>query len=360
MSAPSRVIVRGVFNEPTLASANNGKANWDRGSTSPLDQKGTTGWLARLYGGVQTGDDWARVNIPVNELRIPEFKAAQWTYDLTNAEVYGINMVIWAHDPDDPGNRIEVTQAPSHADLAKAAGWNKHILDITATQFFFFGENTTGTDLTAGTQYTWEQFQADVLFNKWTIYRITLEYGWYSTGTFEDAWVADIKLNGVVIPLGPSTGTHRKTVLTTKTIVGGANSAEDVISESVDPGTDWDFDFGGTGYITKAIISLATTAKAFRSVLDLYSFPPTCNLKDNVASDGPNAADLPNYIGSIEFMAMSDHGGQSIAVVTPSTVGKAPLEFDSPKLYGVLTDLDGGTWGNVLLSIFLTAEMEDN
>ncbi|KKN74862.1 hypothetical protein LCGC14_0386110 [marine sediment metagenome] len=206
MSVPSRVILRGVFSEPTLFSTLNSDAVWSRGSLSPYFQKSTTGWLANLYGGVQTGDDFASIPIEVNELRIPDFKAAQWTYNLTNAEVYGINMVIWAHDPNDPSKRIEITQAPSHADLAKAAGWNKHILDTSVTQFFFYGENTTGTDLTAGTQYTWDQFQADVLFSNWTIYRISLEYGWYSTGTFEDAWVADIKLNGQVIPLKPDSG----------------------------------------------------------------------------------------------------------------------------------------------------------
>ncbi len=30
--------------------------------------------------------------------------------------------------------------------------------------------------------------------------------GWYSTGTFDDVWVADVKLNGQVIPLMPREG----------------------------------------------------------------------------------------------------------------------------------------------------------
>ena len=206
MSVPTRVILRGMFSEPTLFSTLNSDAVWSRGAISPLFQKSTTGWLANLYGGVQSGDDFASVMVEVNELDIPEFKSAQWTYDLTNAEVYGVNMVIWVHDPNDPSKRAEITQAPSHADLAKAAGWNKHILNTATTQFFFFGENTSASALTAGTQYTWAQFQTDVMFKTWTIYRISFEYGWYSTGTFEDAWVADIKLNGVVIPLKPDSG----------------------------------------------------------------------------------------------------------------------------------------------------------
>ena len=60
------------YGEPTLESGNDGCAVWSRGSVSPLDQKSSTSWLANLYGGVQTGSDWARVNIPVNEKLVPE------------------------------------------------------------------------------------------------------------------------------------------------------------------------------------------------------------------------------------------------------------------------------------------------
>ncbi len=210
MTVPSRVILRGMFSEPTVFSTLNSDTVWSRGAMSPLFQKSTTGWLANLYGGVQSGDDFASVPVEVDELRIPDFAdkadTTQWTYYLTNAEVYGINMVIWAHDPNDPSKRVEITQAPSHADLAKASGWNKHILNKATTQFFYYGENVSGSGLTAGTQYTWTQFQEDVVFVGWTIYRISFEYGWYSTGTFEDAWVADIKLNGAIIPLKPDRG----------------------------------------------------------------------------------------------------------------------------------------------------------
>lgn len=195
-----------MFGEASLASALNADACWVRGVISPLDQKSSTGWLANLFGGVQTGDDWARVNIPVGELLLPNFNAAQWTWNQANAEVYGCNMVIWMHDPKDEDKRAEITQAPSGATLANAAGWNSHILNKATVQFFFIGENTDGTDLTANTQYTWTKFQNDVLFKHWTIYKITFEWGWYSTGTFEDMWVADIKLNGLVIRMRPDSG----------------------------------------------------------------------------------------------------------------------------------------------------------
>ncbi|MCH8287107.1 hypothetical protein IIB79_11375, partial [candidate division KSB1 bacterium] len=46
---------------------------------------------------------------------MPDFKSALWTYHMTNAEVYGVNMVIWLHNPDDNDKRVEVTHASSGA-----------------------------------------------------------------------------------------------------------------------------------------------------------------------------------------------------------------------------------------------------
>jgi len=203
MSVPTRRILDPIFGNPTLAAANNGKAHWVRGETSPLDQKSPTGWLACLYGGVQTGDDWARVNIPASEVRVTEFNAAQWSYYMTNTETMGVNIVIWVHDTNDFDKRAEITQLGGHGDLPKAGGWNAFKFTSATEGMFFFGENTTGTGLTAGTQYSWAAFQADALFEKWTIYRITLEYGWEAAGTFEEAYVADVKLNGIPIFLKP-------------------------------------------------------------------------------------------------------------------------------------------------------------
>ena len=197
-----------LFGAPVLRYQNNGMAGWCKENSVSQWQKGS-GWTANLYGGTQTGDDWAAAFIPVNELHTPDFNSALWTYYMTNAEVYGVNMVIWLHDPNNNDNRVEVTQAPSHADLAKASGWNAHELDTSVAQFFYYGENVSGSGLTSGStyQYTWAQYQTDDLFRGWTIYRISLERGWYSgDAVFEDAWVADIKLNGQVIRLQPDSG----------------------------------------------------------------------------------------------------------------------------------------------------------
>ena len=100
MAVPTTRTLEPIYGEASLASANNASANWARGEISPLDQKSNTGWLACLYGGIQTGDDWARVNIPIFEQRVPDFNTAQWSYYLTNTETMGVNIVIWVHDPE--------------------------------------------------------------------------------------------------------------------------------------------------------------------------------------------------------------------------------------------------------------------
>lgn len=193
----------GKFGLPVLRCDKNGFAYWEEDTRSPLLQKGG-GWLACLEGGTQTGDDWAAVYIPVSEMPVTEFEEAQWSYYMTGTETFGVNIVIWVHDPTDQDKRAEITQIGNTSGLEKAAGWNAHEFNTATTQMFFYGEGTTGTDLTAGTQYTWDQFQADTLFSTWTIYRISIEYGWEASGTFDPVWVAEIKLNDITIPLKPS------------------------------------------------------------------------------------------------------------------------------------------------------------
>ncbi len=213
----TRAVPDWIFGAPVLRTGANGLAGWLKaeGSVEGLLQKSPSGIIANLYGGVQTGGaSWAAVYVPVNEITSPEFNSAQWTYRLAAAQAYGLNMVIWMHDPNEPGKRIEVTQAPSGITLARADGYNSHVLNTATTQFFWYGEDwtgdtvaaLTGSDLTSGTQYTWEQFQNDVLFSTYKIYRVSIEDGWYSTGTFAETWLTELKLNGQVILLQPGPG----------------------------------------------------------------------------------------------------------------------------------------------------------
>ena len=349
-----------AFGGPTLNSSNNGTARWDRGSTSPLDQKSATGWVAGLFGGTQTGDDWARLEIPVNELPTPQFLTALWSYFQTNAEVYGVNMVVWLHDPNDFDKRVEVTQAPSGVTLEKGAGWNAHELDRTVTQFFFFGENAGASDLTAGVQYTWDEFRADVLFSTWTLYRVTFEWGWYNTGIFEDAWVADVKLNGELIRMGPTSGVHRKTVSTQKTMIADAKVAGDVYSENATTGTAWSWDFGGTGYITVGFI-MHDAAMTERFRLFLFTQPPTGETDNNVANTSPVTADALFTLPPIDFPAMSFTGtGDAFTAATPSTTGNLPIYHNSHIVYGILVGLDGDTTVAEALMISLTSDMVDD
>ncbi len=197
-----RAVPGWVFGKPLLRSANNGSAAWDRVNDLSQWQKGT-GWQAKLYGGVQTGDDWGAAFVPVNEMKLTDITSALWSYYMTGAQTMGVNMVIWVRDPTNFSKRAEISQLANVAGLGKAAGWNSHVLNLATTQFFFYGENTTGTDLTAGTNYKLSEFQNDALFKDWTIYRISFEYGWEASGTFDKVWLVEAIVNGINIPFIP-------------------------------------------------------------------------------------------------------------------------------------------------------------
>ncbi len=202
-----------VFGEPTLISNNRGDATWVRPGLSPYNQRGGTGWLANLYGGVQSGVDWAGMYIPVDEMKLPVLSSAIWTYYLDTAQSYGVNIVIWVRDPNNHNRRAEITQLGSISGLAKGVGQNAHTLDITTDQFFWYGEDwstgaavaLTGSGLTSGppNYYGLDDFQADALFAGWEIYRISIENGWESSGTFGNAWIASVEINGQTIPIKP-------------------------------------------------------------------------------------------------------------------------------------------------------------
>ena len=365
MSVPVRRIIEPIFGQPTLLANGHSKANWFKSGTSPYMQKSATGWLADLYGGAQTGDDWAAIYVPVSELDVTELASAKWSYYMSATDVVGVNMVIWVHDPNDFDKRAEITQQADIATLIKAAGWNAHELDITTDQFYFYGEGTTGTGLTAGppNYYGWDDFQADAIFKNWTIYRISFEFGWYGSGTLGEAWVADIQLNGQMVPLKPDRDRHYKTVKVQKTLEAeGTYTANDVMSESdtASAGTDWDFELGGTGRINRVVVVSATTGRTSQLTLYLYSAPPTCELDDNAANNGPLVADLAFYLGHIKFPAMVSQAGPSYTIASQTIVGcNIPFAFDKAKLYGVLVDGTGEDFGDdTTLDIIITAELD--
>ena len=205
MAVPTRELVHPLFGEPVLRSENSGEVAWVKNNSVSQLQKGT-GVSANLYGGVQTGnDDWAALYLPIGQpYPLTDLtNGTTWSYYMTSAETMGVNLVIWAHDPNDWSKRAEITQLGNTALLGKAAGWNTHKLLHDTKQFFFYGENTSGSDLTAGTLYTLDQFQADTMFKHWHIYRFSFEYGWDASGTFEDVWLSEAQINGKHVHLYP-------------------------------------------------------------------------------------------------------------------------------------------------------------
>ncbi len=363
-----RVIPAWTFGAPTLLAGNNGKANWERGETSQAThQKGGTGWIANLYGGVQSGwDDFASLLIPVNELPIPDFNSAQWSYWLTNGESVGVNISIWVHDPTNTEKRADITQSNNIGGtnpIDKAQYWNTHVLSTDIAQFAFYGEGESGSGLSEATAYSWEQYQSDAMFSTWTIYRIQIDWGYFNSGTLEDAKVAEVILNGESIVLKPDSLKRKKTVKDTKALLATEKVAGDVFSNAVSAnGTAWSWNFGGTGYITKAIIThdAAVTPRVRLHLWDFIITDSEAEMDDSDAFNGPVAAGLDYYIGYIDFPAMHYSGtGDAISLVTPSTVGNLPLEFNDHILYGVTEALDTFTPAATACNIYLTADMED-
>lgn len=195
------------FGEPELRYNKNSIAYWSRGMSDPRYHASGTGWQACLHGRLQTGDDWAACYIPVNELPLPLLSTARWAYILQSAQTMGMNIVIWVHDPANPLIRAEITQLANVVGLTKTEGRNAHVLNQTTDQFFYYGEGIANTSLITGAGpdnlFGLDDFQGDERFNSMTIYRISFGMGWEASGTFDHAWLADLVLNDIQIPLKP-------------------------------------------------------------------------------------------------------------------------------------------------------------
>lgn len=129
--------------------------------------------------------------------------------------------------------------------------------------------------------------------------------------------------------------------ITTKILAATTNyAAEDVLADS--GSTVWKFrvveENGGGGKIIQAQAYLSTTGLDPGITLYLFEIAPTSALIDNAANTAVLAADLLYHIGNIDFMAMSDLGGHSEAMVTESTVGGLSIKFQldtGRDIYGI-------------------------
>ena len=358
---PKRIsIPEWTFGNPTLVSGGLGRIYWDKAGPS----RAVTGFAVRMIPGAQTSwDDYSHCKVPVNNMPLTDLTDAKWQYQMTATEAMGLGLVIHVHNPKDFDQEAEISMACDTATLDKASGYNSHELNTSTAYLNYYGYSTD-SDISEGVNTSLIGFQQDAQFDSWVIDAIGIAYGYHTGGAvFDAALLYNFEVNGINIPIKPQGSTFRKDLLITKTLENeGGYSDGDVMSNSdtASAGTDWDIDFGGTGEITKAIIHTPTTAMTFRTRFYLYSSPPTCELDDNAANTGPAVADVPYFVGIIDFPAMTDDGtGGSWAIATPSTLGGLPLEFNAPIIYGVAVILDGqDPADDTLLSILLSARLD--
>ena len=137
----------------------------------------------------------------------------------------------------------------------------------------------------------------------------------------------------------------RITVTKTRPANTTAYGAEDVVSENASSGTAWTFDAivhsaGGSGTITGAVLVDDDTGRTQAMTLYLFDITPTGNLNDNLANTNPVAADTDNYLGRIEFPALSDNGGLSDTRASHGIANGLPLAVKAASgddaIYGVL------------------------
>ncbi len=182
-----------------------------------------------------------------------------------------------------------------------------------------------------------------------------IEKGTVVLGANNGVDIGDVGLQAGSNRIGTVSGVQ-KTVSVTKALDATTDyTAEDVLSEdeAAGSGTHWTFSAiaranAAAGYITKAHVIWETTALTPRLTLYLFDTASTgCELDDNAANTSPLYGEIATYVGSIDFPALSDVGGVSEAVATPSTTGNLPLAFKcaaaADDLFGVMVTRDAIT-----------------
>ncbi len=144
----------------------------------------------------------------------------------------------------------------------------------------------------------------------------------------------------------------------------------DVLCSSASTGVAWNFANvvsrnNGNGYITKAQITVETTAQAHRPTLLLYDAIPTSELRDNVTNTGPSDTDRPIYLGKIDFPALESLGvGNSDTLAAPSSpTSGIPFGFTCASsdrdLYGILVTRDAFTNETATDDYVITLSIEE-
>lgn len=209
MGVPARVIVRGMFGKPTLqwlknnGTESNGRATWVK------EWNRYNEWAAKLSPGNQTDDDYGSVSFTVNNMKLAELDHIAYVYRMGATEVVAPNISIHVFDPVDIENRADITYSHSAAALGVTSGWQKFRLlpDSTAAMFYYGNNIPSSTGLTGdnGTSlYTLAAYQADAVFKNYVIGKITIEYGYYSTGYLSPAHICKVVVNNEDLLLEPS------------------------------------------------------------------------------------------------------------------------------------------------------------
>jgi len=158
----------------------------------------------------------------------------------------------------------------------------------------------------------------------------------------------------------------RVTVTKTRPANTTAYGAEDVVSESAGSGTAWNFDAvvhtpGSGGTIVGAVLVDDDTGRTQAMTLYLFDITPTGNLNDNAANTNPVADDTDNYLGRIEFPALSDNGGLSDTRASHGIANGLPLPIKTvagdDAIYGVL--VTEGTYTPTSGEIYLVSLIVD-
>ena len=146
-----------------------------------------------------------------------------------------------------------------------------------------------------------------------------------------------------------------------------AYHANDVMCSSAATGVQWTFAAifrANTTYgrIVKATLQSQSENVVPECVAYVFNAAATTVDEDHAANTNPDAADLANYIGKVDFPALESLGTtDSVAVCTPSTYGNLPLAFTcsstADDLFGVLVTRDAFTQtATDDITIKLTAE----
>ena len=214
------------FGQPELRHDNEGWGAWEskalqakfKDSYDTNRQFRYGNWAVHLNGGPQaSGESWASISIPVNELTVKDLVRMEYTWykhvtGTAHIGALGPNFVFSAYDPDNHSRRVDFnTLATENGSVNPTTGWHNFIITNTdkAEHVYWYGNNTGTHDEVpnegSDNEYFWSDYTKDIGFKDWVIYRVQVMSGyWSSTRSAGDVWIGGLKINGVPVVWEPS------------------------------------------------------------------------------------------------------------------------------------------------------------